>query len=154
MRKSIPFSTFIAGICIAIILSLSIVLIRASVLHSREVSNSLSQDIISSYTEVVQAKIGLLSAPLATILDTLALTDFVHAEMGIHEPVWLDTLAKILAKSPQLSTLYYGDENGNSFMVRPIYDEQTAQKLHAPENSVIMITTRMNRSTPDPGGKK
>ncbi|WP_244963925.1 hypothetical protein [Moritella marina] len=120
MKKSLSFRAFITAVCVAIILLLSIALIRVSINHSREVTTSLSEDIVASHAEALTGRIGLLGTPLATLLDTLAFTDFVHSKLDVKDRVWLGTLAKILAKSPHLSTLYFGDENGNSFVVRPI----------------------------------
>lgn len=139
MKKSLSFRAFITTVCIAIILLLSIVLIRVSINHSREVTTSLSEDIVASHAEALTGRIGLLGTPLATLLDTLAFTDFVHSTLDVKDRVWLGTLAKILAKSPHLSTLYFGDENGNSFVVRPIYDASDRGRLSAPEHSVIMV---------------
>jgi len=120
-------------------LLLSIVLIRVSINHSREVTTSLSEDIISNYTDALKGQIRTLAAPLSTLLDSLAFTDFVHSKLAVKDPIWLGTLAKILAKSPHLSTLYFGDEKGNSFVVRPIYDVGNRERLNAPEKSVIMV---------------
>ncbi|MBW8184139.1 HD domain-containing phosphohydrolase [Shewanella nanhaiensis] len=139
MKKSVSFRTFITGISTSIILLLSLVLIKVSIEHSREVTTSLSRDIIDSHAEVLKAKIELLETPLTTILDTLAFTDFVNAKLEINNPEWLGTLAKILANSPHLSTLYFGHKNGNSFVVRPIYDRSDSIKLNAPENTAIMV---------------
>ncbi|PKH08044.1 HD domain-containing phosphohydrolase [Moritella sp. Urea-trap-13] len=139
MKKSLSFRAFITSVCISIILLLSIVLIRVSINHSREVTTSLSEDIVASHAEELTGRIGLLGTPLATLLDTLAFTDFVHSKLDVHDPIWLGTLAKILAKSPHLSTLYFGDEQGNSFVVRPIYDTSDRLGLSAPEHSVIMV---------------
>jgi len=139
MKKSLSFRAFITTVCVSIILLLSIVLIRVSINHSREVTTSLSEDIVASHAEALTGRIGLLGTPLATLLDTLAFTDFVHSTLDVKDRVWLGTLAKILAKSPHLSTLYFGDENGNSFVVRPIYDMSDRRRLSAPEHSVIMV---------------
>lgn len=139
MKTSLSFRAFITAVCIAIILLLSIVLIRVSIDHSREVTTSLSEDVVASHANALSGRIGLLGTPLATLLDTLAFTDFVHSKLDVKDPVWLGTLAKILAKSPHLSTLYFGDEKGNSFVVRPIYDASDRRRLSAPEHSVIMV---------------
>lgn len=139
MKKSVSFSTFIAGVCISIIILLSSVLIKVSINHSRAVTTSLTNDIISSYDEVLKGKIKLLAMPLATILDTLVFTDFVNSDLNVNDPVWLGTLAKTLANSPHLSTLYFGDDKGNSFAVRPIYDAQDRTRLSTPDNAVIMV---------------
>jgi len=139
MKMSVSFRTFILIVCISIVLLLSVILIRVSINHSREVATSLSKDIIASHAEALKGKIDLLATPLATILNTLAFTDFVHSELKVNDPVWLGTLAKILANSPHLSTLYFGDEQGNSFVVRPIYDAGDRERLSAPENTAIMV---------------
>jgi len=139
MKKSVSFRTFIAGVCISIIILLSSVLIKVSINHSRAVTTSLTNDIISSHDEVLKSKIKLLAMPLMTILDTLVFTDFVNSDLNVNDPVWLGTLAKILANSPHLSTLYFGDKNGRSFVVRPIYDAQDRARLSTPDNAVIMV---------------
>ena len=139
MKRAVSFRTFITGVCISIVLLLSVVLIQVSINHSREFTTNLSKDIVDSHAEVLKNKISLLATPLATLLDTLAFTDFVHSKLDVDNPIWLGTLTKILAKNPHLSTLYFGDEEGNSFVVRPIYDLDDRERLGAPENAVIMV---------------
>ncbi|MFT7683016.1 MAG: hypothetical protein ACI935_002502 [Moritella dasanensis] len=60
MKKSLSFRAFITTVCVAIILLLRIVLIRVSINHSREVTTSLSEDIVASHAEALTGRIGSL----------------------------------------------------------------------------------------------
>ena len=139
MRKSISYRTLAAAVSIPLILLLSGVLIKVSMNHSREVTTSLTNDLVASHADVLKGKLNLLAIPLMTILDTLAFADYSYATLDKNDPVWLGTIAKVLAHSPHLTTLYFGDVNGNSILVRPIYDRHDWAQLNAPENAVLMV---------------
>lgn len=139
MKKAVSFKTYISALCIFTILFLTAILISVSVKHSKDITTSLTKDMVESYSTVLSSKTALIGAPLSAVLDSLAVTDYKTVVDQLNTEEGRASFVNILTNVPHISALYYGDEAGQSLFIRPLYDDKTRSIFNAPENAILMI---------------
>ena len=142
---SVSFRTFSTSIFIVIFSLLSFILIYVSDKNSQNIAITLSQDIVTSHSGELNAQINKVSRPLISMLDTLAMAKFMQSDIDIYDPQWLKALSTTLAYNPFVSLLYFSDDEGTTFSVRPIYNDVDRIAADAPEKtSIIIIYSSVN----------
>jgi len=110
-----------------------------SVQHSQDISKTLSKDIVTNYSKELTVKIDKVTAPLSSLLNTLAMGQFTHRDVGKPDPAWLNAMTAILEKNRYLDSMYFGKENGSAFLFQPLYDDKVKKTLSAPADSRLMV---------------
>ncbi|MEZ8141734.1 HD domain-containing phosphohydrolase [Enterovibrio sp. FF113] len=129
----------IAGIFFVVVSILSILLIVLSYQNSKALNHQLATERTEQNVEQVKLSFQRLIAPVTTSLDALAVSGYGQDPSSSTNTTWLATINAIMAKNPDVLSIYLGYPDEQSAFVRSTSAAFMRQQFSTPVNSHIMV---------------
>ncbi|MGL4830504.1 MAG: HD domain-containing phosphohydrolase [Vibrio sp.] len=141
-------SIHISSLFVALILFIGSTLIAISYYSSQQLLNNSAKRLADENGQKLEIVFRENTSPILTTLDFLANSSFItESTSPIKERRWLTSILEVFKLSPNLVALYYGDNEGQFTMLRPMLAQEDQQRFDAPENArLFMNITQTNGS--------
>ena len=133
-----PLHIHIATLFIGLILAVGLVLGWFNYHKNAEIILSASEQLFDQINQEIMTHFRQVSAHTGSDIDLLVLTPIVHAGTLPERLKALPLLATVLRDEPSLSAVQVGYDNGDYFVVRPLYSRFMRQRFQAPEGAVFV----------------
>ncbi|WP_104400557.1 HD domain-containing phosphohydrolase [Vibrio penaeicida] len=142
IKHRYPLSIHITSLFMALATVIGSVLIAISYHHSQELLQGSAKELSNENSVKLETLFREQVAPVLTTLDFMAMSSFIrHQRDSVEKGGWLDSLEMIFQRNASLVALYYGSENGDFTLYRPLYNPKTAKQFNAPSGSEILFRT-------------
>lgn len=142
IKHRYPLSIHITSLFMALATVIGSVLIAISYHHSQELLQGSAKELSNENSVKLETLFREQVAPVLTTLDFMAMSSFIrHQRDSVEKGGWLDSLEMIFQRNMSLVALYYGSENGDFTLYRPLYNPKTAKQFNAPSGSEILFRT-------------
>ncbi|WP_419605926.1 hypothetical protein [Thiolapillus sp.] len=133
-----PLHIHIATLFIGLILAVGLVLGWFNYHKNAEVILSASEQLFDQINQEIMTHFRQVSAHTGSDIDLLVLTPIVRAGTLPERLKAPPLLATVLRDEPSLSAVQVGYDNGDYFVVRPLYSRFMRQRFQAPEGAVFV----------------
>ena len=143
-------SIHISSLFLALTTLIGIVLIMVSYQHSQQLLLGSAKAVSQENSRKLQSEFQRSTAPIFSALDFMANSSFVHNNQPIYEEArWLSSLRMTFERNPHLVALYFGANNGDFTMIRPLFTESARKRFKAPENASLFVNQTKTDGTND-----
>ncbi|UAB72527.1 metal-dependent phosphohydrolase [Vibrio sp. SCSIO 43132] len=135
-----PLSIHITSLFMALATVIGSVLIAISYHHSQQLLQGSAKELSNENSLKLETLFREQVAPVLTTLDFMAMSSFIrHQKDSVEKGGWLNSLEIIFQRNTSLVALYYGSDNGDFTLYRPLYNPKTAEQFKAPEGAEILF---------------
>ena len=140
-KKRYPLSIHITTLFLVMTSIVGTVLITMSYKHSQQLLLGTIEEVSQEHSNKLELVFKQSVAPVVTALNVLAVSPFITHDTTQNEyHAWLSSLDLIFQQSPSLVALFYGSENGDFKLFRPIKTNKQRQEHSAPSKATMMVT--------------
>ncbi|WP_261904553.1 HD domain-containing phosphohydrolase [Vibrio fortis] len=140
-KKRYPLSIHITTLFLIMTSIVGTVLIMMSYKHSQQLLLGTIEEVSQEHSDKLELVFKQSVAPVVTALNVLAVSPFINDESTQNKyHAWLSSLDLIFQQSPSLVALFYGSENGDFKLFRPIKTNKQRQEHSAPSKATMMVT--------------
>ena len=140
-NRPFPLHVHISAMFTFLLLLLGIVLGVFNYQQTTQIILSSSQKLFSPIEQDVQNDLVNTYQPIRHALNLLVLNPNAITAQTEHRKELLQPFVQTLEDNHTLSALYLGDDNGNFFLVRPLRNQATRQRVQAPPQASYEIWT-------------
>ncbi|WP_068718475.1 HD domain-containing phosphohydrolase [Vibrio tritonius] len=143
-------SIHISSLFLALTTLIGVILILVSYQHSQQLLLGSAKAVSQENSQKLQSEFQRSTAPIFSALDFMANSSFVHNDKPIYEEArWLSSLKMTFERNPHLVALYFGANNGDFTMIRPLFTEDARKRFEAPENARLFVNQTKTDGTND-----
>ncbi|MBF9003164.1 HD domain-containing phosphohydrolase [Vibrio nitrifigilis] len=133
-------SIHISSLFLVLTSLIGIVLITISYQHSQHLLMGSAKAVSEENSQKLQSAFQKTTAPIFSALDFMAHSRFVETESPIYDkPFWLSAIETTFKRNPHLVALYFGANNGDFTMLRPLFTEQERKRFNAPDTASLFV---------------
>lgn len=116
------------------------VLIGISTQHAQELLSGSAQNLSQENSKKLESTFQQNISPVVSTLDFMAYSSFIDADEPPSEKArWLSSMRLLFERQRSLVALYFANEEGEFTIVRPLFDNNTRQRVDAPEDATLFI---------------
>lgn len=135
-----PLSIHISTLFVILMTFFSAVLIIVSFQYTHSLLQGSAKALSAENSKKIESELHKNMAPIFSTLDFLAYSSVVHGEvLGSSKWRWLAAVHQFFQRNSALVALYYGSNNGDFTVIRPLFSEQAKQQFNAPETAVLYL---------------
>ncbi|WP_114783528.1 HD domain-containing phosphohydrolase [Vibrio tetraodonis] len=139
-KRHYSLSIHITSLFLVLTTLVGIVLIAISYHHSQELLAVSAKELSNENSRKLESTFKVRAGPILTTLDFMALNAVIKERTPpIEAKRFLASANLIFERNQGLVALFYGNEHGEFFMLRPLHDESSRERFEAPPNARIMI---------------
>lgn len=137
-QRHYPLSVHIASLFLAMATLLGTVIIGVSYRHSEILLEGTAQNLSQENSRKLQSAFKEHVGPVLATLDLMATTPFIE-QQDSQSMSWMAGLRLIFQRNRSLVALFYGSNNGDFTLIRPLLTEQSREHFSAPPQSDLLI---------------
>lgn len=137
-QRHYPLSVHIASLFLAMATLLGTVIIGVSYRHSEILLEGTAQNLSRENSRKLQSAFKEHVGPVLATLDLMATTPFIE-QQDSQSMSWMAGFRLIFQRNSSLVALFYGSNNGDFTLIRPLLTEQSREHFSAPPNSDLLI---------------
>lgn len=139
-KRYYSLSIQISTLFLVMVAFIGTVLVTISYKNSQQLLTTGAQVISYENSKKLESIFQQNTAPILATLDFMAFSHFIDEHsLVIKDYRTLASLRLIFERNPELISLYFGDNDGNFTMIRPLFDEQARAVFQAPNKSNLFI---------------
>lgn len=141
-----PLSIQISTLFLILITIIGAVLVSVSYQHAQQLLISSAKEISYENSDKLEATFSENVSPILTTLDFMAYNKFIEQNTPImQENRWLSSARLFFENNPHVVSLYYGTDDGDFTIIRPMFTPQARERFNAPDTAVMFIrNTQIN----------
>ncbi len=146
MKRRYSLSIHIGTLFIILTAIVGFVLIGISSQHAKELLSGSAQNLSQENSRKLESTFQQNISPVISTLDFMAYSNFIDAnEPPSQQARWLSSMRLLFERQRSLVALYFGNNDGDFTIVRPLLDDQTKQRVNAPDQATLFINyTKMD----------
>ncbi len=148
-KRKRTLQVHIATIFIALITLLGLTLTLFSYQNAKVLQKELASELTHKNADQLKITFEKLTLPVLTSLDTLALAPFIHSQSDEEKALWLSAIQAIMARNPEVVSIYYGRNDESSFFIRSTVQPFMKDVFDAPDNANLMVDVNHSDGTRD-----
>ncbi|MGO1298231.1 MAG: HD domain-containing phosphohydrolase, partial [Vibrio sp.] len=118
----------------------SAVLIIVSFQYTHSLLQGSAKALSAENSKKIESELHKNMAPIFSTLDFLAYSSVIHGEvLGSSKWRWLAAVHQSFTRNSALVALYYGSNNGDFTVIRPLFTEQAKQQFNSPASAVLYL---------------
>ena len=137
--KQFPLHIHVSVLFVLLTLTVGGLLLGVGYLTSRELINTMADDMTSRIGRETNAELQRILQPVETVVNVLALDELPQHQTQDQRMARLPLIRNLLDHHPALSSVYVGYESGDFFMVRHLRSEEERVRLKAPPDTRYMV---------------
>lgn len=119
---------------------IGITLISISYYHSRQLMDTISDNLIHENSQKVEVAFQQSVTPILTTLDFMALSHFIEMDQPPTDSShFLASLRLVFERNENLVALYFGNHKGDFTMIRPLFNSQARLRFQAPDQATLFV---------------
>ncbi|WP_152431780.1 HD domain-containing phosphohydrolase [Vibrio aquimaris] len=139
-KRHYSLSIHITSLFLVLTTLVGIVLIGISYHHSQELLAVSAKELSNENSRKLESTFKVRAGPILTTLDFMALSAVIKERTPpVKAKRFLASANLIFERNQGLVALFYGNEHGEFFMLRPLHDESSRERFEAPPNARLMI---------------
>lgn len=140
IRRPRSLSIQITILFLVLVTFIGSALIVISYQHSQQLLTTNAKSISYENSKKLETVFQQNSASILATLDFFAYSQFIDEAHPPSEDIrWLASLRHIFQRNQDLVSLYYGSDNGDFTLVRPLFTEEAQQRFQAPSHAILFI---------------
>ena len=146
MKRRYSLSIHISSLFFILTAIVGAVLISISSQHAKQLLSGSAQELSQENSRKLESIFQRSIAPIFSTLDFMAYSSFIDENKPPSEQArWLSSMRLLFERQPSLVALYFGNEDGDFTIVRPLFDSQSRERVNAPDAARLFINyTKMD----------
>ncbi|PTQ10402.1 metal-dependent phosphohydrolase [Vibrio splendidus] len=141
-RRRYPLSIHITSLFLILTTLVGTVLISISYRHSQELLLGTVREVSNEHRDKLESVFKQAIAPVITTLNVMAVSPFVtHQTSSVEKESWLASVDIIFKQNTNLVALFYGSEDGNFRIFRPLSSIKQRADNNAPAKATMMVSS-------------
>lgn len=148
-KRCYPLSIQISTLFVVLVTLVGSALIAVSYYHSQQLLTTSAKELSHKNSRKLEAAFSQNASPVLTTLDFMAFSHFVDQGLPPQEAKnWFAALSLVFKRNQDLIALYYGNNQGDFTMIRPLNSAEARKQFDAPPEAQLFINrTRMDGSS-------
>lgn len=135
-----PLSIHISTLFLILMTFFSAVLIFVSFQYTHTLLQGSAKALSLENSKKIESELHENMAPIFSTLDFMAYSSVVHGDdLGAGKWRWLAAIHQSFLRNSALVAVYFGSDNGDFTMIRPLFDQQARQKFQAPKAAILYL---------------
>ncbi len=140
MKRNYSLSIHISTLFLILTTFLGAVLIAISSHHAQQLLSGSAQQLSQENSRKLESTFQKGIAPILTILDFMAYNSVIDQNgLPQEKSHWLASIQLFFNRQPSLIALYFGNENGEFTIIRPLFTPQAREKVTAPDSARLFV---------------
>ncbi|CAH6797703.1 Metal-dependent phosphohydrolase [Vibrio chagasii] len=141
-RRRYPLSIHITSLFLILTTFVGAVLISISYRHSQELLLGTVREVSNEHRDKLESVFKQAVAPVITTLNVMAVSPFVNQQSSSTEKEsWLASVDIIFKQNTNLVALFYGSEDGDFRIFRPLSTNKQRAENNAPAKATMMVSS-------------
>ena len=141
-RRRYPLSIHITSLFLILTTLVGTVLISISYRHSQELLLGTVREVSNEHRDKLESVFKQAIAPVITTLNVMAVSPFVaHQTSSVEKESWLASVDIIFKQNTNLVALFYGSEDGDFRIFRPLSSIKQRADNNAPAKATMMVSS-------------
>ncbi|WP_165313724.1 HD domain-containing phosphohydrolase [Vibrio ziniensis] len=140
MKRRYPLSIHISTLFLILTAIVGAVLIGISSQHAQQLLSGSAQELSQENSRKLESIFQKSIAPILSTLDFMAYSSFIDEnEPPSEQARWLSSMRLLFERQTSLVALYFGNEEGDFTIIRPLFDSLSRERVKAPETARLFI---------------
>ncbi len=140
MKRRYSLSIHIGTLFLILTALVGFVLIGISTQHAHELLTGSAQSLSQENGRKLESTFQQNISPVISTLDFMAYSSFIDSDEPPSEKArWLSSMRLLFERQRSLVALYFGNENGEFTIVRPLFDNASRERVNAPSEATLFI---------------
>lgn len=141
-RRRYPLSIHITSLFLILTTFVGAVLISISYRHSQELLLGTVREVSNEHRDKLESVFKQAIAPVITTLNVMAVSPFVAQQTSsVEKESWLASVDIIFKQNTNLVALFYGSEDGEFRIFRPLSTNKQRADNNAPAKATMMVSS-------------
>ncbi|WJG28568.1 HD domain-containing phosphohydrolase [Vibrio furnissii] len=139
-KRLYPLSIQISSLFLILVTLIGAALIAISYQHSQQLLTTSAKEISHENSRKLEAAFRQSASPILATLDFMAFSDFIDKERHANDEArWLGSLKLVFERNEDLVALYFGNDDGDFTMIRPLLTPEARERFEAPPEASLFI---------------
>ncbi len=146
MKRRYSLSIHIGTLFLILTTIVGAVLIGISTQHAEELLTGSARELSQENSKKLESTFQRSIAPVFSTLDFMAYSSFIdQSEAPSEKARWLSSMRLFFERQRSLVALYFGNENGDFTIIRPLFSSEARKRVNAPDDAVLFVNhTKMD----------